>query len=55
MAIAEQSSASTEIARRVESIAQLAEESNVAMNPRSARTVKALVGTMQSAVSGFRV
>ena len=57
MAIAEQSSASTEIARRVESIALLAEESNVAMNrtAESARTVKTLVGTMQSAVEGFKV
>ena len=57
LAIAEQSSASTEIARRVESIAQLAEESNVAMNrtAESARTVKTLVGTMQHAVGGFRV
>ena len=57
MAIAEQSSASTEIARRVESIAQLAEESNVAMNrtAESARTVKTLVGDMQNAVSGFKV
>ena len=57
LAISEQSSASTEIARRVESIAQLAEESNVAMSrtAESARTVKALVGTMQSAVSGFKV
>ena len=57
MAIAEQSSASTEIARRVEAIAQLAEESNVAMNrtAESARTVKTLVGTMQSVVGGFKV
>ena len=57
MAIAEQSSASTEIARRVEAIAQLAEESNIAMNrtAESARTVKTLVGTMQSAVGGFTV
>jgi len=57
MAIAEQSSASTEIARRVEAIAQLAEESNVAMNrtAESARTVKTLVGTMQSVVGGFTV
>ncbi len=57
LAISEQSSASTEISRRVESIAQLAEESNVAMNrtAESARTVKALVGTMQRAVGGFKV
>ena len=57
LAISEQSSASTEIARRVETIAQLAEESNVSMNKtaESARTVKHLVDTMQSVVSGFRV
>lgn len=57
MAIAEQSSASAEVARRVESIALLAEESNVAMSQtaESARTVKTLVGTMQHAVSAFKV
>ena len=55
LAIAEQSSASTEIALRVETIAQLAEESNVSMNKteESARIVKHLVDTMQSVVSGF--
>ena len=57
LAISEQSSASTEIAQRVEAIAQLAEESNVAMNrtAESAHTVKSLVGTMKNAVSGFTV
>ena len=57
LAISEQSSASTEIAQRVEAIAQLAEESNVAMNrtAESSRTVKALVETMYSLVSGFKV
>lgn len=57
LAISEQTSASTEIARRVESIAQLADESSVAMNStaESARTVKQLVGVMQGVVSGFRV
>ena len=57
LAISEQNSASTEIAQRVEAIAQLAEESNVAMNrtAESSRTVKALVETMYSLVSGFKV
>jgi methyl-accepting chemotaxis protein len=57
LAISEQSSASAEIARRVESIAQLADESNVAMNrtAESARTVKHLVEAMQSVISGFKV
>ena len=57
MAISEQSGASTEIAQRVEAIAQLAEESNVAMSrtAESARTVKTLVETMRNAVGGFKV
>ena len=57
LAISEQSSASTEIAQRVEAIAQLAEESNVAMGrtAESARTVKTLVEAMRNAVSGFKV
>ncbi len=57
LAISEQSSASAEIARRVESIAQLADESNVAMNrtAESARTVKHLVEALQSVISGFKV
>jgi methyl-accepting chemotaxis protein len=57
LAISEQSSASTEIARRVESIAQLAEESNQAMNgtAESARSVKVLVADMQGVVAGFKV
>jgi methyl-accepting chemotaxis protein len=57
LAISEQSSASSEIARRVESSAQLAEESNFAMNTTadSARSVKGLVDAMQAAVSGFKV
>ncbi|MEI7611366.1 MAG: methyl-accepting chemotaxis protein [Betaproteobacteria bacterium] len=57
LAISEQTSASTEIARRVETIAQLADESNAAMNntAESARTVKELLGSMQSVVSGFKV
>jgi methyl-accepting chemotaxis protein len=57
LAISEQSSASAEIARRVESIAQLADESNAAMHhtAESARTVKHLVAAMQSTVSGFKV
>jgi len=46
-----------EIARRVESIARLAEEPSVAMNrtATSARTVKQLVETMHGVVSGFKV
>jgi methyl-accepting chemotaxis protein len=57
LAISEQSAASTEIAQRVEAIAQLAEESNVAMNrtAESSRTVKTLVENMYSLVSGFKV
>ena len=57
LAISEQSSASAEIARRVESIAQLADESNVAMNQtaESARTVKHLVEALRSEIGGFRI
>jgi len=57
LSISEQSAASTEIAKRVESIAQLAEDSNVAMEKtaESARTVKHLVEAMRDAVRGFKV
>ncbi|HET7776405.1 MAG TPA: methyl-accepting chemotaxis protein [Azospira sp.] len=57
VALREQSSASTEVARKVEEIATHAEETNAAANEtsRAADTLDRVAGDMQQAVSGFRV
>ncbi|MFT3850881.1 MAG: methyl-accepting chemotaxis protein [Propionivibrio sp.] len=57
LAISEQTTASTEIAQRVEAIARLADESNAAMvhTSESAQTVKQLVNSVRTAVEGFRI
>jgi methyl-accepting chemotaxis protein len=57
VALREQSSASTEVARKVEEIATHAEETNAAANEtsRAADTLDRVAGEMQEAVSRFRV
>ena len=57
LAISEQSSASAEIAQRVEAIAQLTEESSAAMSRTAelANSVKTLVEAMKKEVGGFKV
>lgn len=57
IALREQSTASTEVARKVEEIATHAEETNAAANEtsRASDTLDRVAGEMQQAVSGFRV
>ncbi len=57
IALREQSTASTEVARKVEEIATHAEETNAAANEtsRASDTLDRVAGEMQRAVSGFRV
>ncbi|HET7775581.1 MAG TPA: methyl-accepting chemotaxis protein, partial [Azospira sp.] len=57
VALREQSSASTEVARKVEEIATHAEETNAAANEtsRAADTLDRVAAEMQMAVSGFKV
>lgn len=57
LAISEQTSASTELAKRVEAIAQLSDESSATMNntAEAARSVKHLVEDIRGVVGGFKV
>ena len=57
LAIAEQSSASTDIAQRVEEIARISDETNAAMQnaAQSASQVNDLASQLKRVVSGFRV
>ena len=57
LAISEQTSASTELAKRVEAIAQLSDESSATMNETAgaARSVKHLVEDIRGVVGGFKV